>query len=158
MNDDKTNPTGNAGSVSQPEVLPTVDTSDSNFIAEIETMDLSPLKDKTFLVAVSTGDRNKGRFLCNTVKGPYDFLSMVQAVYDMHKNHWHHAKAIILDTDADARVKYLDAGTIDYIEAKAPDIIFDETLGKEILGDFTCRAGIIEHEQESIPEKAEEHK
>jgi hypothetical protein len=35
------------------------------FLAEIEVMDLTPIKGKTYMVAVGTGDPNKIKFLCS---------------------------------------------------------------------------------------------
>jgi hypothetical protein len=67
----------------------------------------------------------------------------------------HHAKVIICDTDPKTRVKFLDAGTIDYIEANATDIIFDATIGAAIINP-TCIAGIVENEQDSTPPESRE--
>lgn len=150
MNQD---PQGTAGGLSKPEEMEMANTADDGFVAEFHRMDLSKLFDKTFLVAVNKGDRNKGLFLCNTVKGPYDFVGMVEAAGRMHKEHLHHAKVVILDKEANKGVRFLDAGTIDYIEANATDIIFDATIGAAIL-EPTCVAGVIE-DDEKIPESKE---
>lgn len=146
--------TDTAGSVSQAEEIG-VDTSSPTFVAEFERMDLSKLYDQQFIVAVNKGDRNKGLFLCNTIKGPYDFAGMVQAVSNMHKEHMHHAKVIICNTEANTRVKFLDAGTIDYIEANTTDILFDATIGNAIINP-TCVAGVVEHEEDSTPPESKE--
>lgn len=146
-------PQGTAGGLAKPEDIGMADTADSGFVAEFHRMDLSKLYDKQYLVAVNKGDRNKCLFLCNTVKGPYDFTGMVEAVSRMHKEHMHHAKVIILDKEENKGSRYLDAGTIDYIEANAMDIIFDATIGAAIL-EPTCLAGVIE-DLEGIPESKE---
>ena len=44
-----------------------------DFVGELETMDLTELKDKQFLVSVSQGDRSKVKYLCSTIRGPYSF-------------------------------------------------------------------------------------
>lgn len=142
-----------AGSLPQAEEIEKKDTQASTFVAEFEKMDLSKLYDLQFLVAANKGDRNKGNFLTNTVKGPYNFAEMVQAVSSMHTTHVHHAKVIVCDTNVDARVKFLDAGTIDYLEAHATDIIFDATIGAQIMDNITCEAGIAENDKESAPTK-----
>jgi hypothetical protein len=124
--------------------------SDDNFIAEFAVMDLAPLKGNTYLVSVSTGDRNKGKFLTSTIRGPYDFLEMVQEVGFMYEQHQHHAKATIAEKDRMKPVRYLDQKTIDYIEAHYQNIIADSVL-EEILGgnpNYTHAAGIIETKPE----------
>lgn len=114
------------------------------FLAEAEVMDLSPIKDKTYMVAVGTGDPNKVKFLCSTVHGPYNFSEMCQEVGDMWVQHQHHAKAIILEKDPKAKVLLLDANTIDYIEAHYIDIIMEDTLSAFEEKEYTCVAGTIE--------------
>ena len=56
-----------------------------DFVAEFHEgeMDLSELYDKQFVVAVSTGDRNKCKHLASTLTGPYDFVEMVDLVADL---------------------------------------------------------------------------
>lgn len=123
---------------------------EKEFFAEAETMDLSPIRDKSFCVAVGTGDPNKVKFLCSTIHGPYNFAEMVQEVGDMWVHHQHHAKAIILDKDPKAKVQLLDANTIDYLEAHYVDVIMEETLANFESKEFTCVAGTVE---EAEPEK-----
>lgn len=122
---------------------------DEDFLAENECMDLSPLKELTFLVAVSTGDRNKGKFLSSTVHGPYTFVEMCQEVGFMYQEHQHHAKVVILDKDRDAKVRTLDENTVDYIECKYLDIITESLLDGvfEDQKQYTCRANILENEK-----------
>lgn len=122
-----------------------------NFLAEIEVMDLSTIKDKEFLVAVATGDPNGVKFLCSTIHGPYDFTTMVQEVGDMWNTHQHHAKIIICEKDQTKPVKMLDGNTVDYIECHSTDIITEAMLGGIFDGDkeFTCRAGLVTDEDTS---------
>jgi len=121
--------------------------SDDTFIAEFANMDLEPLKDHTYFVAVSNGDRNKCKFLNTTIRGPYSFLEMVQEVGFMYEEHQHHGKAIIAEKDRMKPVRHLDFKTLEYIEAHYQTIIADGFL-EEILGKstapFTHVAGIIE--------------
>ena len=117
---------------------------EKEFLAEIEVMDLSPIKDKTYVVAVGLGDPNKVKFLCSTIHGPYTFTEMCQEVGEMWVQHQHHAKVIIMEKDPKSRVLLLDANTIDYIEAHYVDIIMEETLAGFQDKEFTCSAGTIE--------------
>jgi len=113
-----------------------------NFLAEVEVMDLSPIREKVFLVAVGTGAPNKVKFLCSTIRGPYNFTEMVQEVGDMWTTHQHHAKVIVPSKDASQPVEILNENTIDYIECHYNDIITEEMLGGAFdEKPFTCRAG-----------------
>ena len=115
-----------------------------SFLAEAEVMDLSKLKDKTYLVAVATGNPDMVHFLASTVHGPYSFIEMVQEVGDMWLQHQHHAKVVILDKNAKNAVTALDANTIDYIECHGADIITEEMLNGmfDLDKEFTCQAGL----------------
>lgn len=141
----------NAQSVA-PALAPTEPVSEEQkeFLAEAEVLDLTPIKGKTYIVAVSTGDPNKVKFLCSTVHGPYNFTEMCQEVGEMWVQHQHHARAIIVEKDPKKKVLLLDANTIDYIEAHYIDIIMEETLGNFEDKEFTCTAGTIE---EPVEEK-----
>lgn len=125
---------------------------EKEFFAEGEVMDLSPVRGKSFAIAVGTGDPNKVKFLCSTIHGPYDFTEMVQEVGEMWVKHQHHAKAIILDKNPEAKVQLLDGNTIDYIEAHYVDIIMEETLAGFEDKEYTCVAGtVVEPEPEAKP-------
>jgi len=118
-----------------------------DFVAEFEKMDLSALTDKQFLVAVNTGDPNKGKFLTSTVHGPYDFTEMCQEVGFMWQEHQHHAKIVVLDKNRDSKVKTLDANTTDYIECHYLDIVTESMLeGIFEKPEYTCKANIIEQD------------
>jgi hypothetical protein len=125
------------------------------FLAENEVMDLSPLKSELFLVAVSTGDRNKSKFLSTTVRGPYSYTEMLEEVGVMWKEQQHHAKAVILSKDRNARLKTLDENTVDYIECHYLDLITDAMLEGAFDKEYTCRAGIVEEELPE-PEKVQD--
>lgn len=131
--------------------------STDEFIADIETMDLSPLKDKMFLIAVSTGDRSKPKFLSTTVRGPYDFTEMCDEVGIMWEHQQHHAKVIMTQKDRNQPIKILDENTVDYIEAHYQDIITDAML-EGIFDEkiYTCRAGIVEADLSEEPAKKQD--
>jgi hypothetical protein len=124
-----------------------------NFLAEVEVMDLSAIKEKKFLVAVATGSPESVKFLCSTIHGPYDFTSMVQEVGDMWNTHQHHAKVIICEQDVQKQIEMLDENTVDYIECHHTDIITEAMLAGMFDGDkqFTCRAGLIAEETSTDP-------
>lgn len=125
-----------------------------NFLAEIEVMDLSVIKEKQFMVAVGTGDPNGVKFLCSTIHGPYGFTDMVQEVGDMWVTHQAHAKVIICDRNQNERVKMLDENTIDYIECHYNDIITEEMLAgafDDTPKQYTCKAGLVFEEESSDP-------
>jgi hypothetical protein len=127
-----------------------------NFLAEVETMDLSAIKDKQFMVAISSGNPDSVKFLCSSVHGPYDFTEMVQEVCDMWNTHQHHAKVIILGKDVTKQVEMLDGNTVDYIECHATDIITEAMLAGafDTEKEFTCRAGIVSEEKSTDPRHA----
>lgn len=127
--------------------LPIKDT--DSFLAENETMDLSPIKGESFLVAVSTGDRSKSKFLSTTVRGPYSYTEMLEEVGVMWKEHQHHAKVVILNKKRDARLKTLDENTVDYIESNYLDLITDAMLEGVFDKDYTCLVGVVETESEA---------
>jgi hypothetical protein len=122
------------------------------FLAEVEVMDLSALKDKKFVVAVGTGDPEKFSLLGSTIHGPYTFIEMVQEVGDMWATHQHHAKVLILDKNINSATTMLDPNTIDYIEYSYNDIITEEMLGGafDAIKEFTCQAGLV-NDLESDP-------
>lgn len=124
-----------------------------DFIGELETMDLTELKDKQFLVAVSNGDRSGVTFVCSTVRGPFTFEEMCETVGMTWVQQQHHAKAIICQKDIAKKPLYLDQNTIDYIEAHFQDIITESIL-EGIFDDdkgYTCRAGIVEGDNKDNP-------
>ena len=124
-----------------------------DFVGELETMDLSPIKKEQFLVAVNQGERSGVKFVCSTIRGPYSFEEMCEAVGTMWRKHQHHGKAVILQKDQMARPKYLDENTIDYIEANFEDIICESMLDGVFDADkeFTCQVGVVEGDNEDNP-------
>jgi hypothetical protein len=131
-----------------------------DFVGELETMDLSSLKDKQFLVAVNQGERSSVKFVCSTIRGPFTFEEMVETVGVMWKIHQHHGKAIILEKDIYAAPKFLDENTIDYIEAHYEDIITESMLDGIFDGEkqYTCRANILEGNLDENPLNASSSK
>jgi hypothetical protein len=115
----------------------------ATFIGEIEEMDLSALKDKTFMVAVSTGKRESAIFLSQTIRGPFTFVEMVQEVSNILTEQQLHAHVIIPQKDRDEPNEFLDECTIDFIEARAEDLITAAWLDGLMSTDYTCKAGII---------------
>lgn len=128
-----------------------------NFLAEVEVMDLSPIRDGTFVVAVGTGDPSKVKFLCSTIHGPFNFVEMVQEVGEMWTQHQHHAKVLILSKDSTKPVEMLNENTVDYIECHHVDIITEEMLGGAFDEDkkFTCVAGTSAKTDVADPRHAE---
>lgn len=127
-------------------------TQDPDYCAELDgrAMDFSKLQDKLFVVGVHTGDRNKPKMLCSTMRGPFDFYEMVEQVGYMYAKEQHHAKAFVLEKDPTKPVQFLDEGTIDYIEANWQDILTTGILEQELLGDSddVIQAGSIQANQE----------
>lgn len=121
---------------------------DDTFIGEFETMDLTELYDEIFLVACSTGDRNKPKFIPETIAGPFNFFEMVEAVGEFYRDQQLHAKALIPSKNIGQHPKVLDENTIDYIEANYVDIISDGLLGGELLSiaEYTCKAEFIKEQ------------
>lgn len=140
-----------------PSDLP-VKTNTDEFIAEFESMDLSKLKDKMFVVAVSRDDRSKGKFVCTTIRGPYDFYEMCEEVGTMWREHQHHAKVYVLEKSRKKSSKWLDENTTDYIECHFADIITEGMLEGAFDSEkkFTCQANIVEDDGADDPLKIEQ--
>jgi len=125
-------------------------TQQEDFIAELEegNMDLSALYDKSFVVAVNTGDRNRCKLLASTLRGPYDFTEMVEQVGKMYRDNQHHAKVTILHREENKRASFLDAGTTDYIEAHWENIVFESAFESALNQERTIKAGVITEEED----------
>lgn len=119
--------------------------SSNGFIPQIENMDLSKLKDKTFAVSISTGNRDDRLCLITYLRGPFDFVEMVQFVSDLWSE-LQHAKVYVLKKDIKSKLEWLDAKTIDYIIERHADIIMEEVLFSSDKP-YTCEAGLIESEE-----------
>ena len=124
-----------------------------DFVGELETMDITELKGKSYLVAVNAGDRNDVKFVCSTIRGPFTFEEMCESVGMMWKEHQHHAKVIVLQKDMMAKPVYLDQNTVDYLEANFQDIITESMLEGvfDEQKEYTCRAGIVTGSGEDNP-------
>lgn len=123
-----------------------------SFVGEWHEMDLTELKDKTFMVALSTGDRAKPKFIPESICGPLDFFEMVEAVANVHMEQQLHAKVMITSKKFGTRPQVLDACTIDYIEAKYTEILMEALLTGELGKKYTCRAGFTSYEEEKKDE------
>ena len=112
-------------------------TQSEDFCAELMegTMDFSKIEGGTFLVAVNTGDRNKPPLLASTMRGPFEFFEMVEAVGCMWEREQHHAMVYVLTKDFNKSSSFLDEGTIDYIEANWEDMVATGILEAAIMQD-----------------------
>lgn len=133
-------------------------TQDPDYCAELDgrKIDFGPLVDKTFLVAVSTGDRNKPKLLASTMRGPFPFYEMCEAVGAMFEREQHHAKCYILERSFEKGIAFLDEGTIDYIEANWKEIVSTGILEQELFSDEeVIPVGMfdLEYNQENGKEK-----
>lgn len=117
--------------------------SSDGFVPQIESMDLRSLYDHLFIVAISAGARDDGRLLAKTIHGPYSFDEMVGEVGRMWSDSQDNAKVYILEKDYKIKPKWLDAKTIDYIQAKYVDIIMERMIGSEDKP-YTVAAGVVE--------------
>lgn len=126
-------------------------TQQDDFIADFHAgkMDLTVLKDKTFIVSVNTSNRNNCKLLASTIKGPFDFFEMVENVGCMIEREKHHANVTILNKE-EGLTKFLDSGTVDYIEAHWKNIISDGLLDT-FLTDYTLEPGIISDNEMENP-------
>lgn len=113
-------------------------TQSKDFCAELfdGTMDFSNIIDEQFIVAVNTGDRNRQKLLASTIRGPFDFYEMTEAVGAMWEREQHHAKVYILTKDFGTAPTFLDEGTIDYLEANWQDIVATGILEQAIADDY----------------------
>jgi len=125
--------------------------SNENFIPEIEEMDFSDYFDKTFIVAISVGPRDDGRFLCKTTHGPYNFEEMVGEVVRMWKVDQNNAKVVILHKNHEVKPEWFDAATTDYLQAKGNDILMERMIGGAFDKKYTCKAKTIDKEDEPLP-------
>ena len=117
---------------------------------EFEEMDLTELYDQVFLVACSTGDRNKAKYIPETICGPFNFYEMVEVVGNFYQEQQLHAKAMVPSKKMGHAPKILDENTIDFIEARYMDIVADGLLGGYIFEakEYTCKAGFVNKEEE----------
>ena len=123
------------------------------FVGELENMNLDELRDQTFVVAISTGPRDKCNFICNTMRGPFDFYEMVEHVGRIYQEQQLHAKTAVLENDFDNGFHFLDECTMDYIEAKHEQIVMEALLEGVFDTDYTCKAGVVVAEVETEEEE-----
>jgi len=113
-----------------------------------EHMDLSNLHSEVFTVAVSSGPRDKGRFICTTIHGPYSFDEMVQEVSRMWTEDQNNAKVYILNKDYKKACRWLDIDTTEYVQFRAADILLERMLQTFDSTEYTSKAKIIENSSE----------
>lgn len=118
-----------------------------DFVPAIHEMDLRPLMGYTFIVAVSTGDRNDGKLLAKTIHGPYEFAEMVGTVGDMWAVDQNNAKVYILEKDRKAKPRWLDANTTDYISEKYATILLELMIENFDDKAYTVEAGVRSEEE-----------
>lgn len=120
------------------------------FMGEVDSMDLSALKDKTFMVSVSTGKRDSHLFLQSTIKGPFTYGEMVEEVHHICSGKGQHAHVLLTCKERNKKPEFLDECTIDYIEARYKQLI-EELLFADIMGeeatDYEYQAQIISDEE-----------
>lgn len=135
--------------------LPEIDSEE--FIGEFEEMDLTPLFDQVFMVAISTGPRDKGKYICETICGPFDFYEMVGVVGDVYEREQLHAKAFIPAKQFGVPPQVLNENTTDFIEARYMDIIADGLLDGGVLQtkEYTCKAGFVKDDEPEEEVEAE---
>ena len=124
------------------------------FTGELEEMDLSELQGKVYGVAINSGAQDGTKFICSSLCAPLDFYEMLETVGQCWEKEQIHAKVFTLKKQFGERMKYLDACTVDYIEARYMDIIADGLLSGALMEnvEYTCRAGFFEEE----PKKEED--
>lgn len=118
--------------------------SSEDFNPLTEHMDLSKIHDKAFTVAVSTGPRDQGKFLCTTMHGPYSFDEMVQEVSRMWVEDQNNSKVYVLEKDSRKPCKWLDVNTTEYIQFRAADILLERMLQTFDDEAYTSEARIVE--------------
>ena len=124
-------------------------TQSEDFCAELMdgTMDFGAIADEKFLVAVNTDSRNKPPILASTMRGPFDFWEMAEAVGSMWENEQHHAMIYVLTKDFDKSSQFLDEGTVDYIEANWENMVMNGIIEAAIMEDddsgIVIPAGLI---------------
>lgn len=117
------------------------------FIPTFEEMNLSALYDKTFAVAVATGDPSGQMYLPTTLRGPFNFDDMVNEVMSIWRE-LDNAKVILLEKDRSKRFITLDPVTVEYIQMRGEDILIERIFGISADKKFTCEAGITAEEVE----------
>jgi len=120
-----------------------MESSNQEFNPLTEHMDLSDLHNQVFTVAVSTGNRERGSFLCTTIHGPYSFDEMIQEVSRMWTDDQNNAKVYVLEKDPKKPCKWLDVNTTEYIQFRSADILLERMLQTFDDASFTSKAKII---------------
>ena len=121
------------------------------FIGEHQEVDLTKLKDKTFMVAQASGDPKGPKYVCSTIRGPYNFYGMAEEVGMMWQEDQVHAKALIISENRADTISWVDECSIDYIEANFGNIIVEEMLMGDLPEvEYTHQARIINEDDEDV--------
>jgi len=128
------------------------------FIGAHEEVDLSLLKDKTFMVAQASGDPKGPKYVCSTIRGPYNFYGMAEEVGLMWENFQVHAKAIMVSENRADPISWVDECSIDFIEANFGNIMMEEILMGDVPEvEYTHQARIIsENDEDVVPDRERE--
>jgi hypothetical protein len=117
-------------------------------IAAFENMDLTELKDKTFLMSIKTNKSDDVPYVSKLIKGPFYFYEMVEMCGQIWENQNRHPFVIIASKEFSEKIQFLDDDTIDYLETRWKDIVTDGFLTDILNGDYSCKATIVEYEEE----------
>lgn len=132
-----------------------IETTANGFNPLAERMDLSRLLDKTFVVAVNRGHPDLSGLLVTSMHGPFSFDEMLGEVGRMHLGD-EDAKVVLLEKDVAAKVKWLDAKTIEYIQFNYADLIIERMLNEQFDKPYTCEAGLVEDSGEELSSDVDE--
>jgi hypothetical protein len=97
-----------------------------NEVQENKPFDISSLRDKTFVVAVSTGPRDKTALLPTTIRGPFDFLEMLDFVGVTWSKDLNRSR--VASVSKLTPPVFLNDDDVDYILENYVDIILSETF------------------------------
>lgn len=127
-------------------------------VGEFEEMDLSSIKDKSFMVSINSGPRNENQYACSALCGPFDFFRMCETVGQIFEEQLVHAKVMITQSEFGSEPQFLDENTVDFIEARYQDILMEGLLTGDIHKSYTCEAGFNLTNQEIEQKKHEKAK
>ena len=132
--------------------------SSADFIGELETMDMTELLDKTFIVFQRSVDSRIDSIAASTASGPYTFLEMVETVGLFYKSYVAHLTVGVVTKNVTEPMLVLSDETIDYIEANYLDIIAQHSLGLPDPAEYTCKAKLLSLDGEYDYEERETSK
>lgn len=107
-------------------MCPNIVSDNPNEIKDNKPFDILNLRDKTFVVAVSTGPRDKTALLPTTIRGPFDFLEMLDFVGITWSKDLNRSR--VASVSKQNPPIFLNDNDIDYIIDNYVDIILNETF------------------------------